>query len=180
MDYSAARMARFSPDAKLIFMLRDPVGGAFSAEIMLRNLGVPLDYSFMEDVKPADPRFVETAEDVAYWQQVGGGRWVGAREGGWGKWEGASGRIGGWGGGSKTVADRSSLSPLPCHPLGQTGPPAAPPGLPCLAQVAALQPEDPLPADLMHKYYTSCYALLRSGRYADRIAPFLQHFKREK
>ena len=49
-----------------------------------------------------------------------------------------------------------------------------------LAQVAALKPEDPLPADLMQRYYTSCYALLRSGRYADRIAPFLHHFKREK
>lgn len=47
-------------------------------------------------------------------------------------------------------------------------------------QVAALKPEDPLPADMMHRYYTSCYALLRSGRYAERIAPFLKHFKREK
>lgn len=36
LDYTAARMAAFNPDAKLIFMLRDPVSGAFSAEIMVR------------------------------------------------------------------------------------------------------------------------------------------------
>ena len=38
LDYSAARMAAVSPNAKLIFMLRDPVGGAFSAEIMVSAL----------------------------------------------------------------------------------------------------------------------------------------------
>ena len=37
----------------------------------MRNLGVDLPYSFMTDAKPADPRFVETAEEVAYWDQVG-------------------------------------------------------------------------------------------------------------
>jgi hypothetical protein len=82
------------------------------------------------------------------------------------------------------VGARKWQTVLPCLPSPST--PSVKlarlllPGLPGLAQVAALQPEDPLPADLMHKYYTSCYALLRSGRYADRIAPFLQHFKREK
>ncbi|KAL4457893.1 hypothetical protein ABPG75_012758 [Micractinium tetrahymenae] len=114
LDYTAARMAAFNPDAKLIFMLRDPVSGAFSAEIMLRNLGVPLSWSLMEDVRPADPRFAETPADVRYWEQV-----------------------------------------------------------------AALGPKDVLPPDLMHRFYHDCYALLRSGRYADRIAPFLKHFKRE-
>lgn len=41
LDYTAARMAAFNPDAKLIFMLRDPVSGAFSAEIMVRRRGAP-------------------------------------------------------------------------------------------------------------------------------------------
>lgn len=47
-------------------------------------------------------------------------------------------------------------------------------------QVATLSPEEPLPEELMQRFYYSPYALLRSGRYADRIAPFLRHFKREK
>lgn len=37
----------------------------------MRNLGVDLPYSFMTDAKPADPRFAETPEEVAYWDQVG-------------------------------------------------------------------------------------------------------------
>ena len=37
----------------------------------LRNLGVDLPFTFMADAKPADPRFAETAEEVAYWEQVG-------------------------------------------------------------------------------------------------------------
>ena len=32
----------------------------------------------------------------------------------------------------------------------------------------------------MRRFYHSCHALLRCGRYADRIEPFLRHFKREK
>lgn len=63
-----------------------------------------------------------------------------------------------------------------------TPPPAVPPPPPhpqCV-QVAALGPRDVLPPDLMHRFYHDCYALLRSGRYVDRIAPFLKHFKREK
>ena len=58
-------------------------------------------------------------------------------------------------------------------------PPLCSPSSLCL-QVAALDPSDPLPEDLMQRFYHDAYALLRSGRYADRIAPFLEHFKREK
>ena len=47
-------------------------------------------------------------------------------------------------------------------------------------QVAALRPDEDLPEDLMRRFYHSCHALLRCGRYADRIEPFLRHFKREK
>ncbi|PRW56323.1 sulfotransferase [Chlorella sorokiniana] len=114
LDFCAERVARMNPDAKLVFMLRDPVSAAFSAEIMLRNLGVDLPFSFMSDAKPADPRFVETAEEVAYWEQV-----------------------------------------------------------------SALKPGDELPEDLMRRFYFTPYALLRCGRYVDRIQPFLKHFKPE-
>lgn len=62
---------------------------------------------------------------------------------------------------------------LPAHTAASPGPHPA-------TQVAALGPQDVLPPDLMHRFYHDCYALLRSGRYADRIAPFLRHFKREK
>ena len=47
-------------------------------------------------------------------------------------------------------------------------------------QVAALGPADPLPADLVQRCLASPYGLLRAGRYADRLAPWLQHFKREE
>lgn len=114
-DYTAARLAAMAPDAKLIFMLRDPVSAAFSAELMLRNLGVPLDWSWTEDLKVADPRFVATPDDEAFW-----------------------------------------------------------------ASVAALGPHDPLPADLPRRLFTTPCGVLRCGAYADRIAPFLRHFKREK
>lgn len=38
LDFSAARLARLTPDAKLVFMMRDPVAGAFSSEIMVGGL----------------------------------------------------------------------------------------------------------------------------------------------
>lgn len=37
LDFCAERVARMNPDAKLVFMLRDPVSAAFSAEIMVRR-----------------------------------------------------------------------------------------------------------------------------------------------
>ena len=40
LPHTAARMAALSPDAKLIFMLRDPIEGAFSAELMVRGTRV--------------------------------------------------------------------------------------------------------------------------------------------
>lgn len=46
--------------------------------------------------------------------------------------------------------------------------------------MAALGPREPLPADLMQRYLTSPFALMRAGQYADRLAPWLHSFKREK
>lgn len=67
---AARRLAAIAPDAKLIFVVRDPIEATFSAEIMLRNLGMPLEWSFMEDVTAADPRFAETMDDVRFWERV--------------------------------------------------------------------------------------------------------------
>ena len=47
-------------------------------------------------------------------------------------------------------------------------------------QVEQLDVDEPLPEDLMRTFYYSCGSILRCGKYADRIAPFLEHFPREK
>lgn len=38
--------------------------------LQLRNRGVALGWSLMEDVKAGDPRFAATPEDVAFWAGV--------------------------------------------------------------------------------------------------------------
>ena len=50
----------------------------------------------------------------------------------------------------------------------------------CPLQVASLGPEEALQEDLMRRLYFTPFALLRCGRYAERIQPFLRHFKHEK
>ncbi|KAG7669455.1 hypothetical protein Ndes2526B_g05786 [Nannochloris sp. 'desiccata'] len=72
LGYTAKRIAAINPDAKLIFIVRDPLESVFSAEIMMRNLGIDLDWSFMEDVIAADPRFAETPDDAQFWEQLEG------------------------------------------------------------------------------------------------------------
>ena len=70
LPHVAERIKRMSPNAKLIFMVRDPVDAAFSAEIMLRNTGMPLDWSFMEDIRAGDQRFHIPAEDAEYFENL--------------------------------------------------------------------------------------------------------------
>lgn len=70
LPYVADRIAEMSPNAKLIFMVRDPVEAVFSAEIMLRNTGMDLDWSFMEDIVAADPRFAESPEDESFFERL--------------------------------------------------------------------------------------------------------------
>ena len=70
LPHVADRIKRMSPNAKLIFMVRDPVDAAFSAEIMLRNTGMPLDWSFMEDIRAGDQRFTIPAEDIDYFENL--------------------------------------------------------------------------------------------------------------
>lgn len=133
----------------------------FSAT-QLRNLGVDLPFSFMSDAKLADPRFVETAEEVAYWEQVGGMmRCLSLAVGG------------GWGATPVQLSARryQCKPPTWVHPICPNG---------LYPQVSALKPGDELPEDLMRRFYFTPYALLRCGRYVDRIQPFLNHFKPEK
>ena len=72
LPYAAKRIAAINPNAKLIFMVRDPVDALFSSEIFMRNLGIHLDWSFMEDVVNCDPRFAETLDDRLFWEQLDG------------------------------------------------------------------------------------------------------------
>lgn len=70
LPYTARRIAAISPKAKLIFAVRNPVDASFSTEIMLRNLGLSLPWSFMEDVIASDPRFAETEDDIKFWNDL--------------------------------------------------------------------------------------------------------------
>jgi hypothetical protein len=57
MPFAAERLARLTPRAKVVIMLRDPADGLFSSETMLRNFGCPLQWSLAEpDQGEADPR----------------------------------------------------------------------------------------------------------------------------
>lgn len=38
--------------------------------LQLRNLGLNVDWSFMEDVIAADPRFAETLDDSRFWKML--------------------------------------------------------------------------------------------------------------
>lgn len=40
--------------------------------LQLRNVGMHLDWSFMEDVMAADPRFAESSEDAKFWAALEG------------------------------------------------------------------------------------------------------------
>eukprot|EP00210_Caulerpa_lentillifera_P001312 g1262.t1 len=114
LPFAAERIAQLTPNAKIIFMLRDPVAGVFSAEMMLRNLGVPLPWSLVEEARETDPRFMELREDVRIWNKL-----------------------------------------------------------------RNLSPEDPLPEEFPEYFYNHIHSYLQSGKYAERIEPFLQHFPRD-
>lgn len=171
LPYAAKRIAAINPNAKLVFLVRDPVEAAFSVEIMvslrvrltylclfflpyrkkerkpgllmlpmavvegtnqieinahliccnptsfsqLRNIGMNLEWSFMEDVMAADPRFADSPDDVRFWEQLAG-----------------------------------------------------------------LGIDDPLPVDLPARLYGRCSTILRCAKYTERVKPFLEHFPKEK
>jgi hypothetical protein len=75
LPYVARRIKRISPDAKLIFMVRDPADSCFSGEIMIRNTGLDLGWTYTEACGSgaaacADPRFTISPEDAAYFAQL--------------------------------------------------------------------------------------------------------------
>lgn len=83
--------------------------------VQLRNTGMNLPWSFMEDVVAADPRFAESPEDEAFFERL-----------------------------------------------------------------SSLGKGDPLPLDLPERIYQRCSSILYFSKFADRIAPFLSRFPREK
>ncbi|GMH40491.1 hypothetical protein BSKO_08395 [Bryopsis sp. KO-2023] len=70
LPFTAERISNMTPNAKIIFMLRDPTSGVFSAEVMLRNMGVPLSWSLMEEAVEEDPRFMDLKEDKKMWEKL--------------------------------------------------------------------------------------------------------------
>ncbi|GAX76980.1 hypothetical protein CEUSTIGMA_g4427.t1 [Chlamydomonas eustigma] len=49
LPYVAKRMAKLTPEAKIIVMLRNPVQGLFSAEIMFRDMGIKLPWKSLTE-----------------------------------------------------------------------------------------------------------------------------------
>ncbi|KAL0031835.1 hypothetical protein WJX79_010384 [Trebouxia sp. C0005] len=70
LPYTARRMKAITPDAKLIFMMRDPVPVMFSAETMLVNMGVPLTWSLVDPMTTHDLQFQETEEEAQLWKDL--------------------------------------------------------------------------------------------------------------
>lgn len=54
LPHAAQRIHKLTPDAKLVFMVRDPAAAVFSGEIMLTNMGVPLQWSLTEPLDDPD------------------------------------------------------------------------------------------------------------------------------
>jgi hypothetical protein len=53
LPWVAQRIKNWTPDAKLIFMVRDPVESIFSGECMLRNAGLDLGWTVAEETETA-------------------------------------------------------------------------------------------------------------------------------
>ncbi|MEW5320275.1 MAG: hypothetical protein WDW38_011357 [Sanguina aurantia] len=70
LPFVAERIAALSPNAKIIIMMRDPVPGVFSAEVMMRNMGVPLPWTLSDQVQDNDSRFKITKEEYELWETL--------------------------------------------------------------------------------------------------------------
>lgn len=47
-------------------------------------------------------------------------------------------------------------------------------------RLSSIEPREPLPYDLPNRIYGRCSSVLYFSKFADRIAPFLSRFPREK
>lgn len=71
VPFVSDRIQEWTPEAKLIFMLRDPVDAAFSGEIMLRNAGMPLSWTLGEETEEIKhPSLEDGGEAEKYWARV--------------------------------------------------------------------------------------------------------------
>ncbi|KFM26970.1 hypothetical protein F751_2056 [Auxenochlorella protothecoides] len=70
LPHVPARMKAMTPNAKLVFMMRDPLAAVISGELMLRDLGMPLQWSTLGEHDLAGDSLAETEEDSAYWAAV--------------------------------------------------------------------------------------------------------------
>ncbi|KAL3139790.1 hypothetical protein ABBQ38_004092 [Trebouxia sp. C0009 RCD-2024] len=70
LPYTAKRMRALTPDAKLIFMLRDPVHCIFSAELMISNMGMPLAWSLSDPATQIQAHVKEQEDDAQLWKDL--------------------------------------------------------------------------------------------------------------
>lgn len=72
LPYVADRLRKWTPDAKLIVMVRDPVDALFSGETMLRNSGLPLSWTIAEETDELKHPDVwkEAPAAEAYWNAL--------------------------------------------------------------------------------------------------------------
>ncbi|KAL3154320.1 hypothetical protein ABBQ32_013804 [Trebouxia sp. C0010 RCD-2024] len=70
LPYTAKRIRALTPDAKLIFMLRDPVHCIFSAELMISNMGMPLAWSLSDPATQIQAHIKEQEDDAQLWKDL--------------------------------------------------------------------------------------------------------------
>ncbi|CAG9466112.1 unnamed protein product [Pedinophyceae sp. YPF-701] len=70
LPHVARRVKALTPDAKLVVCVRNPCEAVFSAEVMLRNLGMDLPYTMMDSMRPNDARFAPCEDETRLWQEL--------------------------------------------------------------------------------------------------------------
>eukprot|EP00983_Pelagomonas_calceolata_P116962 1160370-Pelagomonas_calceolata.AAC.3 len=162
LPYVARRIAAITPKAKIVVMVRDPVEGLFSAEIMLRDLGVPLDWTSLSEPGQdgCDMRFqAPSKSDDELWNNL-------------------------FNLGPDVSGAQSGLAAVSCQrsslkSMHETSPTCATTKAPNI-NLKCLNAQDPLPDDMPASLYFSLSSLVRCGDYAKMLEPYFQHFPPEK
>ncbi|KAK9846236.1 hypothetical protein WJX84_007576 [Apatococcus fuscideae] len=70
LPFAANRLSKLTPKAKIVFMLREPARAIFSGEIMLRNMGMPLQWTLSEESQALGSMFEEQQDETQLWQDM--------------------------------------------------------------------------------------------------------------
>lgn len=165
LPYIAARIAALTPAAKIVIMVRDPVSGVFSAEVMLRDMGVPLPWSF------ADPALGSSVSGSSLSQPA--------------QQQAAAATS------SDSPSSPPPLSPLPPAAFSTAAADCtaydddtrwtlSTEDEALWQQLVRLGRDDPLPADTAQALYLRPALLVRCAQYVDLIATYMAHFPRDQ